>query len=197
MSGLLARRASQEQLLKQIGDGAANLKPADTAADRSAPIIEAGTEIKAAPAKAVFKELKEQGTNLMKVDHVNDRSQPTIDPWPQELKTNPRPALVEEIKAKQDSFIEQVASSHRKKQMHDDAQEIASKSELMQEIKGKRSAIEGLTDKAAAAVISEEGGFRSLSRVSVVNELREKRDSIEAALTQLHRSHSGEVAVAN
>lgn len=85
---------------------------------------------------------------------------------------------------------------HRNKQLNDDAPEITSKAGLMQEIKQKRSEIEGLTDKAAAAMITE-GGYRSLVHVGVVNELREKRDSIDAALTHLHRAHSGEVAVAN
>jgi len=120
----------------------------------------------------------------MKPSIVNDRSQPAIDPWPQQLKANPRPALVQEIK-EQESFIDSVVDGHRKKQMHDDAQEIASKSELVAEIKEKRASIEGLTNRSAAAVISDEGGYRSLARMSVVNELREKRDSIEAALTHM------------
>lgn len=196
MSGL-SRRASQEKLLQEI-NGGATLKPAvGSTADRSAPIIEAGTEIKPAPHPAVLKELKEQGANLSKPATVNDRSQPAIDAWPQELKANPRPSLVQEIKEKQESFIDGMVDGHRKKQVHDDAEEIASKSELVAEIKEKRSAIEGLTDRSAAAVISEEGGYRSMARMSVVNELREKRDSIEAALTHLHRAHSGEMAVAN
>lgn len=193
---MLSRKMSEskEAVLAEISEGSVELKSVDSAADRSAPRIELDTKVGPAPAKEVFKELTEQGATLHKAQHVNDRSNPQVPTWPTELRKNPRPALVDEIN--KSTLIDEVVHGHRKMQIDGEMEEIQSKAGLVKELKSKGTAISDLTDKAARTVISQEGGYRSLVHCDVVHELLEKKHSIDAALTQLHRANSSEI-VAN
>jgi len=165
------RKLSAADLMKEIESGP-ELKHSEVPqADRSAPVIEPGTAIGESPAPAVFAQLKEPPSELHKVEHTNDRSAPHIEQWPQELKKDPRPNLVSEIK--KSPLVEEITDGHRQKIVDDKNVRPALVSEIKS--KAKDGEISALTDKAAAVQLAA-GDYRSCVRPALVNELKEKQD---------------------
>lgn len=164
-------------VLRAIGVGHFELKPTTEQADRSDPLIEAGTVVKPNPAPAVMEDIAQGTAKLRSPPRQNDRSAPQVERYPTGVTTRqpPQKAVVAELEEMRPT-IEETSEARRKQSVTALEEAGFVRAPLVEEMKQWKPFI---AEQAAHSQKQSVSELQKKVHQPLVEEVRTKRNQID------------------